>query len=177
MRPLENIRAPIKNLAGNTSFRRPKFHQPVKTRWPRRHHTAESTIQEAVKKTVRKLGIDKHGSCHTFRHSFATHLLENHYDIRTVAGTARTQAACGPRRSILTSSKTNHSSKARSMFDNLPAKFRVLSGTITLSQYKRSNKKLATADLFGLPRLVKIKPQTAFVNLNHCASAVGEFAE
>ena len=73
-----------KNLAGNTSFRRPKFHQPVKTRWPRRHHTAESTIQEAVKKTVRKLGIDKHGSCHTFRHSFATHLLEAHYDIRTV---------------------------------------------------------------------------------------------
>ena len=50
----------------------------------RRHHTAESTIQEAVKKTVGKLGIDKHGSCHTFRHSFATHLLENQYDIRTV---------------------------------------------------------------------------------------------
>ncbi len=51
---------------------------------PRRHHTAESTIQEAVKKAVRKLGIDKHASCHTFRHSFATHLLENHCDIRTV---------------------------------------------------------------------------------------------
>ena len=50
----------------------------------RRHHTAESTIQEAVKKTVRKLGIEKHASCHTFRHSFATHLLENQYDIRTV---------------------------------------------------------------------------------------------
>lgn len=50
----------------------------------RRHHSAESTIQEAVKKTVGKLGIDKHGSCHTFRHSFATHLLENQYDIRTV---------------------------------------------------------------------------------------------
>lgn len=50
----------------------------------RRHHTAESTIQEAVKRAIRKLGIDKHASCHTFRHSFATHLLENHYDIRTV---------------------------------------------------------------------------------------------
>ena len=50
----------------------------------RRHHTAESTIQEAVKKTVGKLGINKHGSCHTFRHSFATHLLESRYDIRTV---------------------------------------------------------------------------------------------
>ncbi len=50
----------------------------------RRHHTAESTIQEAVKRTIKKLGIEKHASCHTFRHSFATHLLENHYDIRTV---------------------------------------------------------------------------------------------
>lgn len=50
----------------------------------RRHHTAESTVQEAVKKAIKKLGIDKHANCHSFRHSFATHLLENHYDIRTV---------------------------------------------------------------------------------------------
>lgn len=50
----------------------------------RRHHTAESTVQEAVKKAIQKLGIDKHANCHSFRHSFATHLLENHYDIRTV---------------------------------------------------------------------------------------------
>ena len=49
-----------------------------------RHHTAESTVQEAVRKAIKKLEIDKHANCHSFRHSFATRLLENHYDIRTV---------------------------------------------------------------------------------------------
>jgi len=57
----------------------------------RRHHAAESTIQKAVKEAMQKAAIGKHGSCHTFRHSFATHLLENHYDIRTAARTSPTQ--------------------------------------------------------------------------------------
>ncbi len=50
----------------------------------RRHHLHESSLQKALKQAVRQAGIQKKVGCHTFRHSFATHLLQNGYDIRTV---------------------------------------------------------------------------------------------
>ena len=61
-----------------------RFHYDQASGRHRRHHLHETVIQRACKDAVRMSGITKPATCHTLRHSFATHLLEAGYDIRTI---------------------------------------------------------------------------------------------
>lgn len=65
-------------------FPSPRLSEDPRSGKKQRHHLFEAGIRRSVSRAVKKAGLDKHASPHTFRHSFATHLLESGIDIRTI---------------------------------------------------------------------------------------------